>query len=112
MKLKLYLPSDLIEAVWASSKIHAYVPRKKQIICTYVIKWKSYLKDEIFRTSCLNNLILVINLSLSEREFQALAAVYTVDFNPRQVVFTLGKTNLFIPLGFFTLSLSLNKTKT
>ena len=27
--MKLYLPSDLIEAVEASSKIHANVPRKK-----------------------------------------------------------------------------------
>ena len=85
------------------------MPRKKQIICTYVIKRKSYPKDEIFRTPCLNNLILVINLSSSEREFQALEAVYTVDFNPCCVVLTLGKINLFTPLRFLTLSLSLNK---
>ena len=57
----------------------------------------------------LTNLILVIELSSSEEEFQALEAVYTVDFKPCHVVLTLGKTNLFTPLRFFTLSLSLNK---
>ena len=68
------------------------MPRKKQIICTYVIKSKNYPKDEIFRTSFLNNLILAVDLSSSEREFQALEAVYSVDFNPCHVVLTLGKT--------------------
>ena len=37
----------------------------------------------MFSTSCLNNLILVIDLGSSEGEFQALEAVYTVDFNNR-----------------------------
>ena len=36
--MELYLSSDLIEVVQASSKINANVPIKKQIICTYVIK--------------------------------------------------------------------------
>ena len=83
--MKLYLPSDLIEAVKASNKIHANVPRKKQIICTDVIKSKSYPKNESFRTSCLNNLTLVIDLSSSERSsihcgFQSMSR----GFNPRK----------------------------
>ena len=42
--------------------------------------------DEIFGTSCLNNLILVIELACL-----AVEAAYTVDFNPFHVVLTLGK---------------------